>query len=141
MRGLALMGLALAFGASFALAEETVTFDGQEIVVVSVARVKEFRDLKVKDVKKQDLAVVVLELRWKGEKRQVLIQDKDLAVRDARGGNHDCALRFVQAVAAPDESPARLEIPFHVKADVALTGLRIGKASLAIASPASAPQP
>jgi hypothetical protein len=141
MRGLALMGLALACGASFAYAEETVTFDGQEIAVVSVTRVKEFRDLKAKDVKKQDLAVVVLELRWKGEKRQVLIQDKDLAVRDARGGNHDCALRFVQAVAAPDESSARLEVPFHVKADVALTSLRIGKVSLAIASPASAPQP
>lgn len=83
-------------------AEEAATFEGHELKVVSVARAKEFRDLKVKDTKKQDLAIVVVELRWTGEGRSVLIRDKDLSVRDSRGDNQECLLRFVQAASGAD---------------------------------------
>jgi hypothetical protein len=141
MRRLALIGLAFGLALPAAHAMEAGTFEGHEIVVVSVARAKEFRDLKVKDAKKRDLAIVTIEVRWRGEKRHVLIRDNELAVRDARGENHECALRFVQADAVEEQGPARLEIPFQVRADVALQSLRVGKSLLAIDSPASAPQP
>jgi len=137
MRRLALVGLAFGLALPMASAEETGAFDGHEIAIVSVARAKEFRDLKVKEAKKQDLAIVTLELRWRGEKRHVLIKDSDLEVRDARGKNHECALHFVQADAVEGEGPVRLEIPFYVPADAALVSLRVGKTVLAIDSPAS----
>jgi hypothetical protein len=140
MRWLALIASAVGLAPVWAWAEQTVTFDGHEIAVVSVARAKEFRDLKVKDAKKHDLAIVTLELRWRGDKRHVLLKDDDLAVRDAGGKNHDCALKFVQADAQEEEGPARIEIPFQVRADVALVSLRIGKSSLTIDSPASSPR-
>jgi|WetSurMetagenome_2_1015567.scaffolds.fasta_scaffold663416_2 hypothetical protein len=136
MRRLALIGLALGFALPVAAAEQTGIFDGHEVAVVSVVRAKEFRDLKVKNAKKDDLAIVTLELRWHGEKRHVLIKEDDLEVRDARGKNHECALRFVQADALEDAGPARLEVPFHVAADVALVSLRVGKTVLALDSPA-----
>jgi hypothetical protein len=141
MRRVALISLAFGFALPLARAEQTGTFDGHEVVVISVVRAKEFRDLKVKDAKKQDLAIVTLELRWRGDKRHVLIKEDDLAVRDARGKDHDCALRFVQADSLESEGPARLEIPFHVAADVALVSLRIGKTVLPLDSPASSPRP
>jgi len=141
MRRLALIVLTLGCALPLARAGESGIFDGHEVAVVSVTRAKEFRDLKVKNAKKEDLAIVTLELRWRGEKRHVLLKDDELSVRDARGKNHECALRFVQADALEDEGPARLEIPFHVAADVALVNLRIGKAVLTLDSPATSPQP
>jgi hypothetical protein len=140
MRRLALIGLTLGLALPAARAEEKATFEGHEIAVVSVARMKEFRDLKVKDAKRQDLAVVTVELRWRGDKRHVLIKEDELSVRDTRGKSYECALSFVQADAAEEEGPVRFEIPFHVRADVALASLRVGKAVLAIDSPASSAQ-
>ena len=137
MRRLALIGLSLGLALPAVCAEEKATFEGHELVVVSVARMKAFRDLKVKDAKTQDLAVVTVELRWRGDKRHVLIKEDDLSVRDTRGKSYDCALSFVQADAAEETGPARFEIPFQVRADVALVSLRVGKAVLAIDSPSS----
>ncbi len=140
MRRLALITLACGLASGVAWAEQTVTFDGHEIAVLSTVRAKEFRDLKVKDAKKHDLAIVTLEVRWRGDKHHILLKDDDLEVRDASGKNHECMLKFVQADAQEEEGPARLEVPFQVAADTALASLRIGKASLTIESPASVPK-
>ena len=108
-------------------AGETTTFDGLEVAVVGTERVKAFRDLKVKDPKKQDLLVVRLEVRWTDEKRHILIKDDDLAVKDQRGKTHDCALGFVQASAPADGAPATLEVPFSLKTEAVAVSLRLGK--------------
>jgi hypothetical protein len=140
MNRLAFSTAAVVLGALAAGAGETITFQGLDVGVVGAERVKVFRDLKVKDPKKQDLLVVRLEVRWTAEIRHILIKEKDLAVKDERGKTHDCALDFVQASAPTDGAPTTLEVPFHLKTDAAVVSLRLGKTWLSLESaPAGAP--
>jgi hypothetical protein len=136
MKRLAFSTAAVVLVALAAGAEETVKFKGLEVAVAGTERVKAFRDLKVKDAKKHDLLIVRLEVRWTEETRHILIKEGDLAVKDARGKSHDCALGFVQASAPPNgSSTTTIEIPFHLNADTTAVSLRLGKSSLSLASP------
>jgi hypothetical protein len=137
------LGLSAAVVALFALAagaEEKTSFQNPELAPVGGERVKAFRDLKVKDAKKQDIVVVRLEVRWTAEKRHVLVKDGDVALKDGRGKTHDCALHFVQASAPADGAPSVIEIPFRVPAEAAIVSLRLGKIWVPFENPASAPR-
>jgi hypothetical protein len=123
--------------AATAAAEEKATFQGLEVAITGVERVKAYRDLKAKHPKKDDLVVVKLEVRWTADTRHVLFKDDDLALRDARGKTHRCALGFVQAAAPADGARTTIEIPFEVKAEAAIASIRLGKTWLPIDSPAS----
>jgi hypothetical protein len=133
--------LCFAFVGAWARAEDVPTYKGLELKVLGAERVKVYRDLKVKDEKKQDLLVVRLEVRWTEETRHLLIEDDDLSVKDAKGGSYGCALTFVQRTADANRTPSILEIPFRVKAEVAITTLRLDKTVIPIDSPASVSKP
>ncbi len=140
MRHLGPLVAAVGLVALAASAEEKVSFQGLEVVPLGAERVKTFRDLKVKDAKKQDLVVVRLEVRWTGDKRHVLIKEGDVALKDARGKTHDCALSFVQAHAPADGAAGVLEVPFRVPAEAGLVSLRLGKIWVPFEVAASAPR-
>lgn len=119
-------------------AEPQASYGGLELTVLGAERVSVYRDLKVKNDKKEQLLVVRLEVHWTAETRYILIEDQDLRVGDAGGKAYRSALTFVQATAAPGDASAVLEIPFRVKADATIVTLRVGKALLPIRSGPSA---
>jgi len=113
-------------------AETHVDYKGLQLSVVGAERVSAYRDLKVKNEKKEDLLIVRLEVRWTAENRYLLVEDDDLHVRDAGGRNHKCAFTFVQSTAEPEAESAVVEIPFRVKKDATIVSLEIGKTVLPI---------
>ena len=134
------IGLGLLAGGAGA-ADQPAASASPTLSLLGVERVKKYRDLEVKDPKKQDLAVVRVQVRWSAEVRHVLVKDDDLKLRDAAGRDYECLLHFVQASAPLDDAPGTLEIPFAVRVEAQLVSLRIGKTTLPLAavSPAATP--
>jgi hypothetical protein len=114
-------------GASLVLADGAFTYAGLELSVKGVERVKAYRDLKVDNERKHDFVVVRLEVRWSAEKRHLLLEDDDLRLKDTRGKDYRCALKFVQSSAPADGHPTVLEIPFQVRSEAEPASLRVGK--------------
>jgi hypothetical protein len=105
-----------------------------EMRIAGIARVKSYRDIRVKNEKKQDIAVVHISVVWTDELKHLFLADSDLLLIDVMGGQNKCALKFIQAEAPKNLAPTAIEMPFKVKAGVALKRLQIGKRSLDLTS-------
>jgi hypothetical protein len=116
-------------------AEEPLPFDGIDLTYLGLERVTNFRELAVKNPKKDALVVVRFSFSWTADVRRLLIKDSDIALYEARGKKRRPALKFVQALAEPGETKRTIEIPFRVDADARLTTLSLGKSVLKIEPP------
>jgi hypothetical protein len=139
MRRLLILVLALTTAPAWLRAEQKLTFNGIELTYLGLERVTNYRELSVKNAKKEELALVRIAIAWTEDKRQLVIKDSDISLYDPSGKGQGAALNFVQALAEPGESTRTIEIPFRVGKAVRLTTLRIGKSFLRI-EPLPAPE-
>jgi hypothetical protein len=124
--------LALLVAPAWLQAEDKIAHNGIELTYLGIDRVTNYRELTVKDAKKEELALVRLSIAWTGDKRQIVIKDSDVSLHESSGKKRGPALNFVQALAEPGETVRTIEVPFRVAKGVRLTTLRMGKSFLRI---------
>ncbi len=132
MHGFLVLALLLTPTPASLPAEDKVAFDGLELTYLGLERVTNYRELSVKNDKKEELALVRLAITWTESKRRLVLKDSDIRLHEPGGKGHDSAFHFVQALAEPGETTRTIEIPFRVTKGARFTTLRIGKSFLRI---------